>query len=44
MEEKVSVQRASDTYGVIINTERHTVDWEATRRQREALGKEQRKA
>ena len=30
IEEKVSVQRAQDTYGVVVNPEHRTIDWETT--------------
>ncbi len=37
IEEKVSLQRARDVYGVVIDIENRTIDWEQTRRLREEL-------
>ena len=37
IEEKVSPQRARNTYGVVINTDTRTIDWEATEKLRADL-------
>src|SRR5262249_47283310 len=43
-EEKVSLQRARDVYGVAIDTRAWTVDAEGTRRLRQAMGGSERRA
>jgi N-methylhydantoinase B len=43
-EEKVSAQRARDVYGVVIDTRAWTIDGDATRRLRQAMGGSERPA
>ena len=40
IEEKVSPQRAHDVYGVVVDTEKRTIDWEATRKLRQELAQQ----
>ena len=44
IEEKIAVERARDVYGVLVDTEQRTVDWEETTRLREALRQERARA
>ena len=44
IEGKIAVERARDVYGVLVDTEQRTVDWEETTRLREALRQERARA
>jgi N-methylhydantoinase B len=44
IEEKVSLQRARDVYGLVIDMEFRAIDWERTRRLREERSQRARKA